>query len=130
MICFFISKIFSEPFVSIDELLRKMPRYNMGQTAADFEFRWRHWQTEVIARIDEGFIFHKYFWYKLRFFTFTKKNNFYFLWFIGEFATSQQLGMIAKVLAGDDSTFKEEVYVYNVSKCHRCLFRIPFYLKI
>jgi len=70
----------SEPFVSIDELLRKMPRYNMGQTAADFEFRWRHWQTEVIARIDEG-----------------------------EFATSQQLGMIAKVLAGDDSTFKEEV---------------------
>ena len=61
MICFFISKIFSEPFVSIDELLRKMPRYNMGQTAADFEFRWRHWQTEVIARIDEGLIFHKYF---------------------------------------------------------------------
>ena len=61
MICFFISKIFSEPFVSIDELLRKMPRYNMGQTAADFEFRWRHWQTEVIARIDEGFIFQKYF---------------------------------------------------------------------
>ena len=33
----------------------------MGQTAADFEFRWRHWQTEVIARIDEGLIFHKYF---------------------------------------------------------------------
>ena len=50
--------------------------------------------------------------------------------YLGEFVTSQQLGMIAKVLAGDDSTFKEEVYVYNVSKCHRCLFTIPFYLKI
>ena len=57
-----------------------MPRYNIGQTAADFEFRWRHWQTEVVARIDEG-----------------------------EFATCQQLAIFAKVLAGDDTTFKEEV---------------------
>ena len=69
-----------EAFISIDELLRKMPRYNIGQTAADFEFRWRHWQTEVVARIDEG-----------------------------EFATCQQLAVFAKVLAGDDTTFKEEV---------------------
>ena len=70
----------SEPFVSIDELLRKMPRYTMGQTAADFEFRWSHWQTEVVARIDEG-----------------------------EFATCQELALIAKILAGDEATFREEI---------------------
>jgi len=69
-----------ESFASIDELLRKMPRFAVGQTAADFEFRWRHWQTEVVARIDEG-----------------------------DYATSPQLGFIAKILAGDEATFKEDV---------------------
>ena len=46
----------SDSFVSIDELLRKMPIYSGSatQSIADFEFRWRHWQTEVRARIDEG----------------------------------------------------------------------------
>ena len=63
--------------MSIDELLRKMPRFTVGQTAADFEFRWRHWQTEVVARIDEG-----------------------------DYATMPQLGFIAKILAGDETTFK------------------------
>ena len=40
----------ADSFASLDELLRKMPRYVQGQTAADFEFRWRHWQTEVVNR--------------------------------------------------------------------------------
>ena len=69
-----------ESFASIDELLRKMPRFAVGQTAADFEFRWRHWQTEVVARIDEG-----------------------------DYATSPQLGFIAKILAGDEATFKVRI---------------------
>ena len=57
-----------------------MPRFTVGQTAADFEFRWRHWQTEVVARIDEG-----------------------------DYATSPQLGFIAKILAGDEATFKVRI---------------------
>ena len=57
-----------------------MPRFAVGQTAADFEFRWRHWQTEVVARIDEG-----------------------------DYATSPQLGFIAKILAGDEATFKVRI---------------------
>ena len=69
-----------ESFASIDELLRKMPRFAVGQTAADFEFRWRHWQTEVVARIDEG-----------------------------DYATLPQLGVIAKILAGDEATFKVRI---------------------
>jgi hypothetical protein len=71
------SDINTDPFLSIDELLRKMPRYLAGQTAADFDFRWRHWQTEVVARIEEG-----------------------------DYATSSELALIAKILAGDDATFK------------------------
>ena len=60
-----------------------MPRFSVGQTAADFEFRWRHWQTEVVARIDEG-----------------------------DYATSPQLALIAKILAGDEITFKVTLIVY------------------
>lgn len=70
----------ADSFASCDELLRKMPRYIQGQTAADFEFRWRHWQTEVVNRIDEG-----------------------------DFANYPQIGLLAKVMAGDESTFQNEV---------------------
>ncbi len=70
----------AEAFVSVDELLRKMPRFNAGQTAADFEYRWMHWQSEVVARIDEG-----------------------------DFATMPEILLIGKILAGNEETFKEDV---------------------
>ncbi len=74
------TEVSSGPFVSLDELLRKMPRYMPGQTSADFEFRWRQWQTEVVARIEEG-----------------------------DFATVPNLVVIAKILAGDENTFQTQV---------------------
>lgn len=71
----------SDPYVSIDELLRKMPLYGgaASQSVADFEFRWRHWQTEVKARIDEG-----------------------------DFAADSKLGSIAGILSGAESAFVGE----------------------
>ena len=44
----------TDPFLSLDELLRKMPVCSATTSVADFEFRWRHWQVEVVARIQEG----------------------------------------------------------------------------
>ena len=46
------------------------------QSIADFEFRWRHWQTEVRARIDEG-----------------------------DFAADPRLSVIAGVLSGSESAY-------------------------
>ena len=46
------------------------------QSIADFEFRWRHWQTEVRARIDEG-----------------------------DFAADSKLSAIAGVLSGSESAY-------------------------
>ena len=71
----------SDPFVSIDELLRKMPMYSGSptQSIADFEFRWRHWQTEVKARIDEG-----------------------------DFAADSKLSAIAGMLSGSESAYSGE----------------------
>ena len=48
------SEFSTDPFLSMDELLRKMPQCNANTSAADFEFRWRTWQVEVVARIQEG----------------------------------------------------------------------------
>jgi len=47
----------SVPFLSMDELLCKMPSLSTGSEAtpaAELEFRWRHWQVEVCSRIQEG----------------------------------------------------------------------------
>ena len=46
------SQFGAESFVSIDELLRKMPVYpgggsgsgGAGMSSVDFDFRWKHWQ--------------------------------------------------------------------------------------
>ena len=46
------------------------------QSIADFEFRWRHWQTEVKARIDEG-----------------------------DFAADPKLSSIAGMLSGSESSY-------------------------
>jgi len=48
------SEFSTDPFLSLDELLRKMPVCSSNTSAADFEFRWRHWQVEVVARLQEG----------------------------------------------------------------------------
>ena len=48
------SEFSTDPFLSMDDLLRKMPVCSAVTSAADFEFRWRHWQVEVTARIQEG----------------------------------------------------------------------------
>jgi len=50
------SEFSSDPFISLDELLKKMPLCSAsGNTSlADFDYRWRHWQVEVVARIQEG----------------------------------------------------------------------------
>ena len=42
----------SDAFSSLDELVRKMPALGVAQSASasDFDFRWRHWKREVVAR--------------------------------------------------------------------------------
>ena len=44
----------TDPFTSLDELLRKMPQSSAASSAADFEFRHGAWQVEVTARLQEG----------------------------------------------------------------------------
>ncbi|XP_043226738.1 nuclear pore complex protein Nup85-like isoform X1 [Amphibalanus amphitrite] len=41
----------TDPFVSADELLRKVPPLAEG---ADFELRWRHWQAQCVLRLESG----------------------------------------------------------------------------
>jgi len=48
------SEFSTDAFTSLDELLRKMPVCSTNSSAADFEFRWRAWQVEVTARLQEG----------------------------------------------------------------------------
>ncbi|KAG0720279.1 Nuclear pore complex protein Nup85 [Chionoecetes opilio] len=47
----------TDPFLSIDELLRKMPVFQVygGVSVGDFEARWQHWQSECERRLEEGF---------------------------------------------------------------------------
>jgi len=50
------SEFSSDAFISLDELIRKMPLCSASATTSksDFDFRWRHWQVEVVARLQEG----------------------------------------------------------------------------
>lgn len=43
-------------YVSLEELLRKMPQftYYRGQSVVEFEMKWKHWQEECIYRYKEG----------------------------------------------------------------------------
>lgn len=66
----------TDPFVSLDELIRKLPKARPEQSGADFLFAWRHWQTEVVARIDEG-----------------------------EFGACMSAYQVARLLAGDEQAF-------------------------
>ena len=38
---------------SLDELVRKMPLFNSQMSVVDFNFRWKHWQDEVVVRYVE-----------------------------------------------------------------------------
>ncbi|KAK4307301.1 hypothetical protein Pmani_020927 [Petrolisthes manimaculis] len=67
----------TDPFLSMDELLRKMPFYQVygGVSAAEFTVRWQHWQGECERRLEEG-----------------------------HFATCPKLLTICKILCGDLDT--------------------------
>ncbi|CAL1529891.1 unnamed protein product [Lymnaea stagnalis] len=70
----------SEPFLGVDELLRKMPRwtYQHAQSAAEYEMKWRHWRDECIRRYEAG-----------------------------EFTAYKELETIVQVLCGDEAVFRE-----------------------
>ncbi|KAK6171584.1 hypothetical protein SNE40_019741 [Patella caerulea] len=47
----------NEAFLSVDELLRKMPQwahYHHALSAAEFDMKWRHWRDECQRRLEEG----------------------------------------------------------------------------
>ena len=44
------SEFTTDPFSSLDELLRKMPVCSSASSATQFEFSWRAWQVEVKTR--------------------------------------------------------------------------------
>ncbi len=67
-------------FISMDELIRKMPLYNAKMSAVDFDYRWKHWQREVITRLDEG-----------------------------EFSSHPELTRLASILSGSEEAFSELV---------------------
>jgi len=70
----------SEPFMSVDELLRKMPHwtYQHAQSTAEYEMKWRHWRDECIRRYEAG-----------------------------EFAAYSELESIVQILCGDETVFRE-----------------------
>ncbi|XP_064637372.1 nuclear pore complex protein Nup85-like [Lineus longissimus] len=70
----------TETFRCIDELLRKMPifKYFTGQSLAEFDLRWRHWQDECESRLDEQF-----------------------------FITDTNLELVCRILCGQMDAFKE-----------------------
>ncbi|XP_063880842.1 nuclear pore complex protein Nup85-like isoform X1 [Scylla paramamosain] len=70
----------TDPFLSIDELLRKMPFFQVygGVSVGDFEARWQHWQSECERRLEEG-----------------------------HFASSHNLQAICKILCGDLETISK-----------------------
>ncbi|XP_039265186.2 nuclear pore complex protein Nup85-like [Styela clava] len=70
-------------FLSMEELLRKMPHftYYRGQSVVEFEMKWNHWQEECRRRFDEG-----------------------------EFNVNKELQEIAMILCGEDAVFENPDY--------------------
>ncbi|XP_013379129.1 nuclear pore complex protein Nup85-like [Lingula anatina] len=68
----------TDAYESMDELLRKMPcfTYFTGQSTAEFDMKWRHWQEESVRRLEDG-----------------------------EFRNHKNLETICKILIGDDQVF-------------------------
>ena len=53
------SEFTTDPFSSLDELLRKMPVCSAASSATQFEFSWRAWQVEVRTRkLSHGLCWH------------------------------------------------------------------------
>ncbi|XP_076457331.1 nuclear pore complex protein Nup85-like [Babylonia areolata] len=46
----------TQPFISVEELLKKMPQWgNLHSISlAEFDLKWRHWREECMRRYDEG----------------------------------------------------------------------------
>ncbi|KAL8565032.1 hypothetical protein ACOMHN_003408 [Nucella lapillus] len=46
----------TQPFVSVEELLKKMPQWGNVRSVslAEFDLKWRHWREECMRRYDEG----------------------------------------------------------------------------
>ncbi|KAI8501147.1 Nucleoporin nup85 [Branchiostoma belcheri] len=88
-----------DEYASIDELLRKMPFFTLytGQSLAEFDMKWRHWQDECRRRYSEG-----------------------------EFNTNKNLETICRILCGDEDVFldlkdlTETWYQMLVSKLLYC----------
>ncbi|KAL7635882.1 UNVERIFIED_CONTAM: hypothetical protein RMT77_013699 [Armadillidium vulgare] len=76
----------SDSFLSMDELLRKMPVYSAysGISEPEFNVRWHHWQSECEARLQKG-----------------------------DFVASKQLQTICKIICGDLETLLSLVDVLD-----------------
>lgn len=72
----------TDPFLSIDELLRKMPVYQVygGVSEAEFTVRWQHWQSECERRLQDA-----------------------------HFSTCHQLQTVCQILCGDQGTINSLV---------------------
>ncbi|KAG8194792.1 hypothetical protein JTE90_017233 [Oedothorax gibbosus] len=70
-----------EDFLSLDDLLRKMPMYGTGSgiTLNEFRIRWKHWQEECKTRLGRG-----------------------------EFSSDINLETVCKILCGDHETLSEK----------------------
>ncbi|KAK7111394.1 nuclear pore complex protein Nup85-like [Littorina saxatilis] len=46
----------TQPFTSVEELLKKMPQWGNLRTVslAEFDLKWRHWREECMRRYEEG----------------------------------------------------------------------------
>ncbi|KAL4240413.1 Nucleoporin nup85 [Mactra antiquata] len=70
-----------DAFQSMDEVLRKMPQFSQlyrGNSLSEFEMKWRHWRSDIERRLGSQ-----------------------------EFAISDNLTIIARILCGEESVFSE-----------------------
>lgn len=76
----FHSSKHNKAFVSMDDLLKKMPLQTVfrGHSIVEFDMKWRHWRDECERRLEEG-----------------------------EFSSYVNLENIAKILSGNDEVFSE-----------------------
>ncbi|XP_052766096.1 nuclear pore complex protein Nup85-like isoform X1 [Mya arenaria] len=69
----------TDAFLSMDEVLRKMPIFNQlyrGNSVSEFDMKWRHWRDDCERRLESG-----------------------------EFSTSTNLDIMARILCGEESVF-------------------------
>ncbi|GFU52910.1 nuclear pore complex protein Nup85 [Nephila pilipes] len=73
-----------EDFLSLDELLKKMPMYGVSSTISlnEFRIRWKHWQEECKTRLGRG-----------------------------EFSADINLETVCKILCGDQEALSDKSYL-------------------